>query len=480
MERWCDAKIRLLELVVVDEATSPSSDSKGLVTSTTTRNSNLDTSVASWSPSCNHDPFFLTMENKMQTSNDFDRLIVSSITSAIIGVDQELVVTRWNGSAEELFDINVELAVGSKLSSLPIAWEEISELESAIKACAVSGQQQLESRFEGKSGESRTVDVTACPIGDGDSRHGYLILMTDVTKNRSLEIQLDQALRLESVGQLAAGVAHEINTPMQYIGDNVRFVSKTLTKLESVLDCLHLLVDPDVSDETLCKKRKTIELTLKPKKVKALLEQIPFALQDSIDGVGSVTKIVAAMKEFSHPGDDQKTQVCLNHILQSTVTVASNEWKYVAEIEMNLEETLPKIEAIPGELNQAFLNIIVNAAHAIGDRIKAKQMVKGVIKIETKTIGERVLVSIQDNGGGIPEAARMKVFEPFFTTKEVGKGTGQGLAIAFTVITKKHEGSITFDVESGIGTTFNIDLPIKSTDDSLETVTDSSLIETAG
>ena len=389
-------------------------------------------------------------------------VLIDSMSSVLISIDENDIVSKWNPVAADLFEIPASKAIGEKFDQLPIDWKDWLVVETALRNCSIVQQRKVEFQFLDRAGMLKTLDSTVCPILNDATSKARLIIATDVTMQRAMQSQLDQALRLESVGQLAAGVAHEINTPMQYIGDNVRFVTKSLKKLDHVLDCLHVLVDPDVSDEQLIETRKTIPMTMKASKIKSSLQQIPDALQDSIEGVEAVSKIVAAMKEFSHPGSDQKSQVCVNHILESTITVAKNEWKYVADIETEFEDDIVKIDALPSELNQAFLNIVVNAAHAIGDRVKARELTKGLIKISTKSANDHVHVTIQDDGGGIPAHAREKVFEPFYTTKDVGKGTGQGLAIAFGVIVQKHNGKLTFDVEEGVGTTFKIELPQES------------------
>ena len=400
--------------------------------------------------------------SKLQDAHKDAEVLIASMPSVLISVSEDGVVSRWNPVAVKLFGIEPIHAIGKNFVDLPIQWSDWSTIENSLQNCADIQQKQIEIQFTDNSGRLKTLDATICPILNDATTKARLILATDVTVQNAMQCQLDQALRLESVGQLAAGVAHEINTPMQYIGDNVRFVAKSLGKLTPILDCLPALVDPDVTDEQLIEIRKAILGTAKTSKVKSSLQQIPDALADSIEGVEAVSKIVAAMKEFSHPGSDQKSMVCVNHILESTVTVAKNEWKYVADVEKDLEEDLIEVDAFPSELNQAFLNIIVNAAHAIGDRVKAKEMSKGLIKISTRSNVDSVSISIQDNGGGIPLSAREKVFEPFFTTKDVGKGTGQGLAIAFAVIARKHGGQLSFDVEEGVGTTFKIELPRES------------------
>jgi PAS domain S-box-containing protein len=386
-------------------------------------------------------------------------ILIDSMSSVLISLDEHGIVSKWNSVATNMFGIPLQEAVGTKLQSLPIAWASWSDVEAAIQDCEVVQRNRAELKFVDRDGFLRTLDATICPILNDRTSKARLFLANDITKQKALQTQLDQALRLESVGQLAAGVAHEINTPMQYIGDNVRFVARSIQKLDPFLDCLHMLADPEITDDQLCEIRKQLPDTIKPSKIKSSLEQIPDALTDSIDGVVTVSKIVAAMKEFSHPGSDEKSQVCLNHVLESTITVAKNEWKYVADVVMDFEEDLCKVEGLPSELNQAFLNIIVNASHAISDRVNSKELAKGLIKIATRSMDDHVLITIQDDGGGIPLHARNKVFEPFFTTKEVGKGTGQGLAIAFVVIAQKHGGKLSFTVEEGVGTTFQIKIP---------------------
>jgi signal transduction histidine kinase len=194
--------------------------------------------------------------------------------------------------------------------------------------------------------------------------------------------------------------------------------------------------------------------------IQYLSEEIPKALDQSLDGIGRVSKIVHAMKEFSHPGVDERVSANLNGSIESTITVSRNEWKYVAELETAFDPTLPSVQCFPGEFNQVILNLITNAAHAISKKLGKMPTEKGKITVSTSGQGEWVEVRITDTGTGIPEEIRERVFDPFFTTKEVGKGTGQGLAIAHSVIVEKHGGSITFETVEGEGTTFIIRLPV--------------------
>jgi two-component system NtrC family sensor kinase len=275
-----------------------------------------------------------------------------------------------------------------------------------------------------------------------------------------MEVQLRQSQKLEAIGQLASGIAHEINTPTQYIGDNTRFLKDSF---ETIARLLH-------SHEALLKAARTNSLTpdvvvqaeqiLAASDLNYLFAEIPPAINQTLEGIDRVSKIVKAMKEFSHPGGKDKTPSNLNKAVECTVMVANNEWKYVADLNLELDPDLPLVPCYLGEFNQCILNLVINASHAIADVIKQKPGTKGLITVRTRRDDNHVEVWVTDTGTGIPEAVRPKIFEPFFTTKEVGKGTGQGLSIIYTNIVKKHGGTVRFETETGKGTSFILRLPM--------------------
>jgi signal transduction histidine kinase len=194
--------------------------------------------------------------------------------------------------------------------------------------------------------------------------------------------------------------------------------------------------------------------------VEYLLEESPRASAQALDGVQRVAEIVRAMKEFSHPGTGVKVAADLNQAIRSTTTVARNEWKYVAELVTELDPSIPMLMCLPGELNQALLNLVVNAAHAIADHKETTgELEPGLITISTSSTEDMVEIRVQDSGAGIPEEIRQRIFDPFFTTKEVGRGTGQGLTFVHSIVVDKHGGTVTFETERGVGTTFIIRLP---------------------
>lgn len=286
----------------------------------------------------------------------------------------------------------------------------------------------------------------------------------DITDRKNLETQLLQAQKLESIGELAAGIAHEINTPTQFVGDNARFLQDAFKDILSVIQMYRQLGKSPGLDDAVKKLLEQIAAAEKKIEIDYLLNEIPTSIFQSLEGVDRISKIVLAMKEFSHPGGNLKKASDINRALQNTITVARNEWKYVADVETDFAHDLPALQCFPGELNQVFLNIIVNAAQAIGELHKIKPdktIQKGKIAISTRKDGAFAEIRIADDGPGISKNIQHKIFDPFFTTKEVGKGTGQGLAIAHSVITDKHSGTITVESEVGKGTVFIIRLPIE-------------------
>ena len=385
--------------------------------------------------------------------------LLAAINSLMVGTDREGIVRRWNESAVTTFGLDAKDVVGVALADLPINWESKDDIRSLCAHQSRASSTRIEAKFSDNDGTARIVGFSSYPVFDGDDFTGCLILGTDLTDNLLLEQQLQNAQKLESVGQLAAGVAHEINTPMQYVGDNLDYLSSKFQKLIRYLDKVDELVEAVKSENRHAEITDELKQLAKKVKLSKLHQQVPEALDDSIEGVQHVSRIVRAMKELSHPGCDEKAAVNINHALETTKTVSTNEWKYVAEMVMELDEDLRVVSGLQGELNQVFLNLIVNASHAISDMTDGGDKGRGKITLRTKQHDDFVQVEIEDTGGGIPESIREKVFDPFFTTKDVGKGTGQGLALAHTAIVQKHGGRISFEVEEGVGTKFIVQLP---------------------
>ncbi|MDF3070990.1 MAG: hybrid sensor histidine kinase/response regulator [Polyangiaceae bacterium] len=284
-------------------------------------------------------------------------------------------------------------------------------------------------------------------------------IVRDVTERRGLEDQLLQSQKLGAIGQLAAGVAHEINTPMQFIGDNLHFAQAAIGDVLHLLDMLRAAVTEAASEKPSAEKLAELAQAEVDLDFEYAREALPTVIERSLGGVERVTKIVRAMKAFAHPESDRLTPTDLRSLIESTVMVATNEWKYVADVELSLDASLPQVPCIGGELNQVILNLVINASHAVADVVGSSGN-KGKISISAQCSDTHAEIRVRDTGTGIPEHARSRVFEPFFTTKEVGKGTGQGLAMAYNCIVKRHRGTIDFETELGLGTTFVIRLPL--------------------
>ena len=274
------------------------------------------------------------------------------------------------------------------------------------------------------------------------------------------QTRLLHAQKLESVGQLAAGIAHEINTPGQFISSNIDFLEESFVDVKHLIDSFQEMLQAIARGQDVADTGRQAMALFDTADWQYLSTEIPAAISQSKEGIRRITTIVQAMKEFSHPSGKEKKLNDINKILETTIIVARNEWKYCAEVETHLDPNLPQVFCLADEMGQAFLNILINASHAIADKHQGREE-KGAITISTHRHPEYVEICIEDTGIGIPENIRDRIFDPFFTTKGVGKGTGQGLAIAHDVIEKKHGGLIGFTSETGKGTVFAIHLPCK-------------------
>lgn len=284
-----------------------------------------------------------------------------------------------------------------------------------------------------------------------DLQHANEELKREIMEKQLMQQKLVQAQKLESIGQLAAGVAHEINTPTQYVSDNIAFLRTSFDELTKVLSSFAELSQStgQVDAEELKRPFLTTDLDF-------LREEIPRAIKESADGVDYITRIVRALKDFSHQSEDPAPED-LNRAIENTAAVARNEWKYVAELIIDQDENMRPVPCVLNQFKQVLLNLIVNAAHAISDVVGASGDV-GRITIRTRQRKNHAEVQIEDTGSGIPEEIRHRIFDPFFTTKEVGLGTGQGLSIVHNIIVEKHGGTISVDSEPGRGSCFTIRL----------------------
>jgi PAS domain S-box-containing protein len=310
-------------------------------------------------------------------------------------------------------------------------------------------------------GQSRWYAVQLAPLRDATGVDGIVLVAREVSDLRRAQMESEAARRLAAVGTLASGVAHEINTPIQFIGDSVYFLRSAtddcFTVMEKLSDLKRLVTEGAPPDQ-LQQAAATATVAEASVDLAYIHENIPKAFDRCAEGLERVSTIVRSMREFTHPGQIQMAPIDLNRAIQNTLTIARGEYKYVAEIELDLGD-LPPVTCYINDINQVVLNLVVNAAHAIDEVVKGTDR-KGTITVRTRLDGDHVLVCISDTGAGIPAALAPHVFEPFFTTKEVGKGTGQGLALAWQIVHVKHGGQIRFESRPGEGTRFFIRLPL--------------------
>jgi signal transduction histidine kinase len=347
-------------------------------------------------------------------------------------------------------EITQRLTLGDRLLFLKKPFDniEVYQMASALTAkWRATEQAVLKMAALERLVEERTREITRANEA----------LQSEMSERRVLESQLVQAQKLESIGQLAAGIAHEINTPIQYVGDSIAFLRGTTADFDELLrhygPAMQRLAALDAGNEMLAR----VEAAEAATDLAFLRAEIPRACERALEGIERVSTIVRAMKEFSFPSAAEHMYSDLNHALETTLLVAQHEYKHVASVEKQLGE-LPSVKCNVSELNQVFLNLIVNAAHAIQE--SGKDPSQGRISIETSVDGEFVCIAIGDNGCGIRAEISHKVFDPFFTTKPVGRGTGQGLSIAYATVVTHHGGTLTFNSEAGRGTTFIVRIPI--------------------
>lgn len=392
--------------------------------------------------------------------------IFDQAKTVILLADSDGLVQRANRSAEMTFGIDA-----GKLKSMRI----YDLLDDKSRSAAVELERQFDPSKKLTSlaqmeemvglrgdGTSFPLELAVSVFTLESTRHSVWICR-DITSRKEaqekqlrLEQELRQAQKLESLGTLASGIAHEINTPIQYINDNAHFLKESFADLMSVFqahDCLLQMLESHKQFED---QVGAVRANAEAADLDFLKEEIPSSIEQTLDGIQRIGKIVTAVKEFSHPGTTEMTAIDLNQAIETTLSVTRNEWKYLANTDTQFDQNLPMVPCLPGDINQVIMNLIVNAAHAIESKGGESP---GLITIKTQHRDCRVDVSVSDTGCGVPEAVRDQIFDPFFTTKGVGKGTGQGLSIAFNIITQKHDGTLSFTSEEGVGTTFTFSLP---------------------
>lgn len=397
-----------------------------------------------------------TMEALQRSEASF-RLLFSAIPHAVFVCDVEtLAIVEVNEAATRIYGYSPEEFRRMRLSDVYPASDR-AQLKQTVEELGPASPWHGHRKHVTKDGRRLDVEI-ADHLLEFHGRKAILVMAQDVSEQKHLELELRQAQRLEAVGQLAAGIAHEINTPIQYVSDNLRFLCDAFKDRQAVFSQYERLLKAVLTGGIPGQLAAEVAAARDQADLEYLNSEIPKAMEQSLDGVERVAAIVRAMKAFAHPGSSEKMPADLNKALSDALTVARNELKYVADVVTDFAE-LPPVWCHLADLNQVFLNLLVNAAHAIGDVVKSGGA-RGVIGVQTRCQNNQVTISISDTGCGIPAEIQPRVFDPFFTTKEVGKGTGQGLAIARNIIVEKHGGRIAFEPNVSQGTTFVVSLPV--------------------
>jgi PAS domain S-box-containing protein len=404
-------------------------------------------------------------EDEQQRLTNERLLILDSASEGIYGIDLTGRINFINRAASRMFQYSQAEVQGKKSHELfhhtRRDGSHYPYEECPFHQVVNSGERYHsdDEYFWRKDGSPFAAECSCNPMIEGEKITGAVLCFNDVTARRQLEIELRHAQKLEAVGALAAGIAHEINTPIQFVGDNTRFLQNAFRDLEHLFVVYHRLYQEASSGLVTPGLLYEVKAARENADWEYLQTEVPKALDQALDGISRVASIVRAMKDFSHVDRRaEKSAADLNKAIESTLTVARNELKYVADVDVDLGP-IPPVLCHLGDLNQVVLNLLINAAHAIGDVVKDSTR-KGRITVRTRQFDDSVEIAISDTGTGIPEGIRDKIFDPFFTTKEVGRGTGQGLALARAVVVEKHGGTLTFETESGKGTTFYIRLPL--------------------
>ncbi|MEM9602661.1 MAG: ATP-binding protein [Pseudomonadota bacterium] len=386
----------------------------------------------------------LERERELTDSLAFFKAVTQHAPDPIVLVNRDGTIRFSSRAVNSVFELGDAELVGTPFSTLFVEDVQLDALLDSAEGKELKGRR-------GDRPFSLRLAVSEVVLADGARM--YTVIMQDLTPFKRLESELLQAQKLESVGQLAAGIAHEINTPAQFIGDNLQFVDEAAGDLLAAVESIKFRV-ANTEDTSL---RDDVHSALNAADIDFVMQELPRALSESLDGINRVAHIVQAMKHYAHPGESMQ-RVDINVNIEKTITVSKGEWKYHAEMVTDFGSDMPMVECIPSDINQVVLNLVVNAGHTIAERREQSPDHQGRISVSTRTLDDHVHIYIEDNGMGMGEHTIQRMFDPFFTTKAQGKGTGQGLSIARKIITA-HGGTIAVDSEVGSGTIFTIRLP---------------------
>jgi len=410
------------------------------------------------------------VEEQLAREREILSISLASIGEAVVTISLTGEIVLFNNAAQQITEYSNLEAVGKPAREI---LRILDEKTNRVLDDPIRHLLELDNMFDINTPQRRPVLLTKSekkilisgkitPIRvDQHADAGFVLVFDDVTEKELIAAQSMLTSKMESIGRLAAGIAHEINTPIQYLGDNLHYVQHALeTYIETdqkQTDFLKTVAPSNQEAQEVLDFRNS-------QRIDHLNNEIPNAIIESFEGLERVRKIVMAIREFSHPSQKGKTYSDINKSVQTTVTISRNEWKYCAELATELDPDLPLVLCRIDELSQVLLIMIVNAAHAIQEKQKDSNKEKGKITIKTSREKDKVHIAVSDTGCGISDKIVDRIFDPFFTTKEVGKGTGQGLSLAYNIIVNHHHGTIQVITKENVGTTFTIELPVAHTE----------------
>ncbi|MDY6967570.1 MAG: PAS domain S-box protein [Spirochaetota bacterium] len=392
---------------------------------------------------------------------------LKSIGDGVITTDENGKINMLNNIAEEITGWRVKESIGRDITDI---YRITDKSGSIINDNLFKNFYRLkraksikrETILVSKDGVRKIISENISKINDNNITIGYVIVFRDITEQKTSENQISLSQKLQSIGQLSAGVAHEINTPMQFIGDNAKFFKESFQNICDFFgDYFNLIATIESTRKIPFNMIRNLQKRERELDIGYLIDELPRAIDETLGGIDRVTELITALKSFTHSDVNEKQLSDINKAIESTVTISKNEWKYDAELELNLDPDLPLVMCSINEISQVILNLIINSSHAIHSVVEKENSEKGKITISTNSKDNFIYIIISDTGKGIPDEIADKIFDPFFTTKEVGKGTGQGLAIAHNIIVNNHKGRIIVDSEVDKGTTFTLSLPVK-------------------
>ncbi len=374
------------------------------------------------------------MQEDLRKSHEFLDKIINTMRDPVVVEDDQHRFVLLNDAFCALAGLGREKLLGGTVRDW-LAPADAARILGRNEAILRTGQDATHEECVSElAGSSRTQLIKQSVYIDPAGKRFLVAVIRDMTESQHLEAELRMSQKLGAVGSLAAGIAHEINTPTQYVGDNIRFMQNAFVDLLPLLQAWHELLPLLEAGPVDAARLSQLHDMQAKSDLPFITAEIPEAIRQSLDGVERIAQIVRAMRHMAHPDRGEKAAADINRLVQSTTTVSRNEWKYVADLELILDPTLPPVPCLAGELSQVILNLVVNAAHTIAEKLGENSPDKGKITITTQYLDPWVEVRISDTGLGIPVHVQQKIFEPFFTTKPVGKGTGQGLSLSRSVI----------------------------------------------